>query len=423
VVGRPVRDPDPLLVAAQGHLPDLRVDRGRRLPVEPEQQVAKRVADRAVPARQHVHHGLRPDDLGGRRHERRHPRLPADRLDLALDLGEAVEGVHLPELADEVGDHPAGYLVGDHVLVDQGQPVERDVLFVPGRQGLQVTPDLQDPVHGDARVTLRSFQREQQGLHGRHRGPHRVGGHTGVHDVHSGLDGLQAGHRRHAAGVMGVEVQGDPDGLPELGEQREGVVGRQDAGHVLDADRVGAHLLQGPGLRDIVGQVEDLAAQVPLRERVDDGAFEVLAVGPDAGGGGLEVAQVVQGVEDAEDVDPDLAGPVDEGPDDVVGVVPVADEVLAAQEHGEGGLPHVPLQDARPLPGVLVQEPVHRVEGGASPDLHRPEPRLVHPLGDGDHVFRLHPGRVDRLVAVAEGVVLELHRAHGSLRFLRVRTR
>ena len=118
--------------------------------------------------------------------------------------------------------------------------------------------------------------------------------------------------------------------------------------------------------------------------------------------------KVVQRVENAENVDPDRACPVDECPGDVVGVVAIPHEVLTSQEHRKGCLFDVAFENAGPFPGILAQETVHRVKGRPAPHLHGPEPDLVHCLGDGDHVLRRHPRCIDGLVAIPERVVLDL---------------
>jgi hypothetical protein len=77
----------------------------------------------------------------------------------------------------------------------------------------------------------------------------------------------------------------------------------------------------------------------------------------DRRGGGLVVADVVEGVEDAEDVHAVLRRLVHEAAHDVVAVVPVADDVLAAQQHLQRGAHDVLLDEPQTLPGILVEKP------------------------------------------------------------------
>ena len=69
-----------------------------------------------------------------------------------------------------------------------------------------------------------------------------------------------------------------------------------------------------------------------------------------------------------------------------------------------------PLQQAWPVPGVLIEEPGGHIECGTTPYLHGPEARLIHLLGNGLHVFHPHSGGQGRLVAIAKSRVRYLQR-------------
>ena len=60
---------------------------------------------------------------------------------------------------------------------------------------------------------------------------------------------------------------------------------------------------------------------------------------------GDEVALVVEGIENAEDVDPDLGRLLDKGLHHIVRVLAVPDEVLPAQEHLEWRFRHLLSQE------------------------------------------------------------------------------
>ena len=122
-----------------------------------------------------------------------------------------------------------------------------------------------------------------------------------------------------------MELDRDFHDLLDAFDDRIGVVGVEKAGHVLQADGVGAHfdeLLRLLGVH--VGRVDgaNCVADSPLR--VAGGFLDGLD-------GGLEVAQVVDGIEDAEDVHSVLDGELAELLDNIVRVVAVADDVLAAE--------------------------------------------------------------------------------------------
>ena len=83
--------------------------------------------------------------------------------------------------------------------------------------------------------------------------------------------------------------------------------------------------------------------------------------------GDFHVAGVVHRVEDPEDVHAVLRGQLDELLDHVVGVVPVAYQVLAPEEHLDGRLLRRALDLPQPFPRVLVQIADASVEGGPAP--------------------------------------------------------
>ena len=134
----------------------------------------------------------------------------------------------------------------------------------------------------------------------------------------------------------------------------------------------------------------------------------------------------VQAVEHAEHIDAGLGGLGDEGLHHVVGVVGVADAVGGAQQHLGHHVGHVGAQVAQALPGAFLQEAVGHVKGRAAPAFDREELAQIGGIGrcHADHVDRPHPGRQQRLVAVAHGGVgdqdlfLRLHPVGDGLRAL-----
>ena len=135
---------------------------------------------------------------------------------------------------------------------------------------------------------------------------------------------------------------------------------------------------------------------------VGDGRLDFAACLFSGADGGLEVARVVQRVEDADDVDAVLHGLLDEGLDHVVGVVAVTEQVLAAQQHLQLGVLYVRTDGAQALPGVLVQIAQAAVERGSAPDLERLESAGVEGLENGEHVLDGHARGDLTLLAVAQ---------------------
>ena len=180
-----------------------------------------------------------------------------------------------------------------------------------------------------AGVALRALQGDDERFDGGHRCPQGIGGKAGIDDIDARFDCLQIGHRGHAAGVVGMEMQGKFGDLFQGGDEIVDIVRRKDAGHVLDADAVGAHPFQFLALLDKIFKIEHIAAETGFGQGVTDRTLEVFPVGLDPLHAGLKISEIVQGVENAEDIDPDFAGLVHKGPDHIVGIVPVADQILA----------------------------------------------------------------------------------------------
>ena len=172
--------------------------------------------------------------------------------------------------------------------------------------------------------------------------------HSGIDDVGTSLDALQDGHGSQTCGVVAVNVHGDLDGFFQLGDQLIAGVGLEQAGHILDADGVSAHLLESLG---IVGEV--LVVMYRAQGVADAGLnMGTLLVG--CLDGSLKVAGVVQRVKDTDDVDAVGNGLLDEVLDGVISVGTVAQHVLTAEQHLQLLVGEFLAQDAQTLPGILV---------------------------------------------------------------------
>ena len=211
---------------------------------------------------------------------------------------------------------------------------------------------------------------------------------------------------------MGVDKDGDIDLLLEGRHQVIALLGAHDAGHVLDAQGLAAH-------------GGDLLAQLDVEGKVVDGGEGVADGALGLGSGGeaglhrrLDIAHIVQRVEDADDVDAVFDGRGDKAADGVVRIVVVAQDVLPAQQHLEFGVLHVGLDGAQPFPRVLVQIAQAGVKGGPAPALDRVIAGLIHRVQDVDEVRGGHTGRHQRLLGVAQhrlGDVKLSHKVSTSL--------
>src|SRR5713101_2344932 len=173
---------------------------------------------------------------------------------------------------------------------------------------------------------------------------------------------------------MPVDVDRDLDRLLQSGHQLPRRLRAQQPGRVLDDDVVGAHVDQS--LRERAPKLDavgwgDCVAQRALHPLLG------LERGSDRG---LHVAEVVQRVEDAEDVDSVFGRVLDEELDRVVGEVAIGDQVLAADEGLDRSVRRRLVQLAEVSPWIFA--PPHlRLEGGAAERLHRGKPDGIHLAG------------------------------------------
>ena len=112
--------------------------------------------------------------------------------------------------------------------------------------------------------------------------------------------------------------------------------------------------------------------------------------------GRRHVANIIQGVEDAEDTHAVFNRQADELFHHVVGVMAVADQILSAQKHLQRGLGHVRLERAQAFPGVFVEETDTGVKSRTPPGLQRKKPDPVH-----------FPAEIGRMSAVRKRVAIK----------------
>ena len=108
--------------------------------------------------------------------------------------------------------------------------------------------------------------------------------------------------------------------------------------------------------------------------------------------GSFEIARIVHSVEYAKDIDAIYSGALDEFFHDIIGVVPIAQQVLASQQHLLARVGHGLLEFANALPRVFSQVADTGIEGRTAPAFHRPETNLIELGSDRQHVFQANTG-------------------------------
>lgn len=147
-----------------------------------------------------------------------------------------------------------------------------------------------------------------------------------------------------------MQMDGHPDRLLQTLDQQVGVHRSQQSGHVLDADRVGPEVLQP------FAHLDESFQPMDGTHGVGDGRLDMFPAGFDLLDRPFEIADVVEGVEDTEDVDAVGGRALDEPVQHVVRIMPVSDDVLPAEEHLQLGVRHRGAQRPQPFPGILLEE-------------------------------------------------------------------
>ena len=130
--------------------------------------------------------------------------------------------------------------------------------------GTEIIGDLRQQSLVEAGVVGSSLKGLHHDLCSRLGSTHGEGGHSAVDNVHACLHSLQVSHGSHAGGIMGVKLNGKVRGLLKSRHQLRCLVGKQQAGHILDADGIRSHLFdllchggpvfQGIGVSQCIGQ-------------------------------------------------------------------------------------------------------------------------------------------------------------------------
>ena len=206
---------------------------------------------------------------------------------------------------------------------------------------------------------------------------------------------------------MGVDHQGQlGHGILDGGHQVIGLLGAHDTGHVLDADGLHTHLLE------LLDHLHVLLQGVDRAGGEADGAGGVGALLHGLLDGHLQIAHVVQRVENTDDVDAVLHGILHELAHHVIGIVLIAQDVLAPQQHLQLGVGHLGADLAQSLPGVLLQVAQAHIKGSAAPDLAGIIAGLVDGLQNGLKLAVRQPGRDQRLVRITQHGLRKVYFSH-----------
>ncbi len=359
---------------ADGSRHDVVIDLARCAAIEPEEVVLRfRRDDFVALAGQHIERRLGADDLARGGDERRIAHVFSDARDFIEDFLHPIQGVLFRQLCGQVREHTAGNLRRENFGIDPGEIAFE--LAILSANGPEMFGDRQEGGQVQPRVVGRILERGDQRFRRRMRCSAGQRRHGGVEHVEPAEDRHQGGHRGHARGVVGMQMDRHLHGALETSDEVIGIDRRQEAGHVFDAERVGAEIFQ------LLGHVDEPVDAVDRADRIADGGFDMFAAGFDLPHGPVEVAHIVERVEDAEDIDAVGCGSFDEPFQHIVGIMPVSDQVLSAQQHLESGVGHGGPQRPEPFPGIFFQEAQAGIERRTAPHFERP-------IADGVELLR-----------------------------------
>ena len=195
---------------------------------------------------------------------------------------------------------------------------------------------------------------------------------------------------------MCVNVDRNADILLESGDEVEALLRTHNTGHILDAERVTAHLL------DLFAKGDKHLEVMDRTERIADTALRMTA-GLDAlVHRSLDVAQVVERVEDTDDIHAVLDALAHEAAHGIIRIMMVAEQILTAQQHLQLGIFHVRFDVAEPLPRVLVQISQTTVKCRTAPTFNGVVACLIHVIKNTLKVGKRHTGRDQRLLRIAQ---------------------
>jgi len=101
----------------------------------------------------------------------------------------------------------------------------------------------------------------------------------------------------------------------------------------------------------------------------------------------VDIAHVVHGIKHTEHIDAVNHTTLDKLVDHVIGIMPIAQNVLAAKQHLLRRVGHRRFQQAQPFPGVFAQIADTGIKRGAAPRLNRPVTDLIEFCANRQHIF------------------------------------
>ena len=319
----------------------------------------------------------------------------------------SIDGIPLTKVADQDCEDGGRQLVlQDEDIVAEGDRVlELEVLVV---DLVEVPARLADQVEVETGVISSVAKAGHHRLGGRLRCTPRQRREGRIDAGRPGFDRREVGNGRERGRRVGVNTDGQLGGARDRADQRPGLDRRQDTGDILDPDPVRAHGFQPAGRFDGARLVDHRARTVD--ERPDDARPRF----PCRFNRHLEVSEVVERVEHFHDANAVFDGLLDERSHDIVGLVRLSEQRLAADQHLQRRLDDRSPQRAESLPRVFLECADGGREGPAAPGIEGVVPDVVQGLGDRQHVLQLEAALDEALLRIAQHGLGDQDLGHGA---------
>ena len=303
----------------------------------------------------------------------------------------------LLQLAHHVREHSARNLIQKCTNVNtQHLGAHKTVLQALLAVRCEVVRDLFQDCHVIAGIIRCAPQRADQDVGRRLGRTHGERADCAVNDIRACLDGLEISHARAAGGVMRVNVDRQIRAGLQRADQLVSRVRDQQAGHILDADGIRAHIL------DLAGDRLPVVISICVTDCVCQCNLSMSALFLGGADGSLQVAQVVQAVKNTDDINTVRDGLLDKILHYVVCIVSISQDVLTAEKHLHLSVFKALSQKAQTIPRILLQETEAGIKGCAAPHLHRVITDLIHGVNDRKHNIGRHSGRNQGLMCVTQ---------------------
>ena len=196
------------------------------------------------------------------------------------------------------------------------------------------------------------------------------------------------------------------DVLLECGNQVIALLRRHNARHILNAQRVAAHGFDLPAERNEHLQIVDRTQCVTDTALCMAACLEAFVYG------GLDVAQIVQRIENTDDIHAVLDALADKTAHGIIRIMVIAEQVLTAQQHLQLGILHVRFDLAQTLPRILMQIAQAGIKGRTAPALNRVITGLIHLIENALEILKRHSRRNQRLLRVTQHRFGDVHLFH-----------